>query len=209
MKRLFFVLGFFVVAGCGTGYYDGVYKLHLTELELTTRFADLWPGASEIPGTNLVIRLPKMFEKVYNKNSIYSDDPHGEIDPERLNPPFLNPFPGLVNCYEVFKKDPQNLMLPIYLYTGIRVLQPEAKAALEQELLTKLKEVAPDAAWDRRAGRHPAGRNGQLEEDRSENAPGLFPARARQDRGPEAAGRLPALVVRHADGRRAAGLAGA
>jgi hypothetical protein len=148
MKRLFFVLVCLVFAGCGTGYYDSLYNQHLKELELAERFGILAPKPSEISGTNLVIRLPKIFEKGYNKNSTYSLDTDSEIDPIRLNPPFLNPFPGLINCYEAFVKDPAGENLPVYLYTGIRVVSNEEKAALEQELLGKLKVVAPDANLD-------------------------------------------------------------
>ena len=198
MKRLLFVLVFSLLTGCGTGYYDGLYRLHLKELESVTRFAELWPGGGEIPGTNLVIRVPKVFgDKVYNKNSVYSEDPHGEINPERLNPPDLNPFPGLVNCREVFQKDPSGANLPVYLYTGVRQLNAAAKAALQEEIQAKLKTVAPEAAWDdvRPAANLAAGHTDPLEEDRSENAADLLPGWARQGRRAEAARRFPALVV--------------
>ena len=155
MKRLLLLLVFSVLAGCGTSYYDTLYDQNLKQLESASRFSVLWPGASEIPGTNLVIRLPKIFEKVYNKNSIYSDDPHGDIDPERLNPPFLNPFPGLINCYEVFQKDPAGTSLPVYLYTGVRVLSAEGKAALQQQLQAMLQALSPGAAWSDVQARSP------------------------------------------------------
>ncbi|HEY1784513.1 MAG TPA: hypothetical protein VGG30_03155 [Pirellulales bacterium] len=148
MKRLIFALMFLVLSGCGTGYYDALFEQHLKEIELASQFSVLYPGLSQIPGTNLGIRLPKVFDKPYNKNSTYSFDPNGEIDPERLNPPFLNPFPGLVNCYEVFAKESTGENLPYYLYTGVRVLAPEGKAALEQELLGKLKAIVPTASLD-------------------------------------------------------------
>jgi hypothetical protein len=148
MKRLLFVLMGSVLTGCGTGAYDSLYSAHLKEIELASQFGVLYPGSTEITGSNLVIRLPKMMNQAYNKNSIYSFDANGEIDPERLNPPFLNPFPGLVNCYEAFVKDPAGDNLPFYLYTGIRPLSPEGKAGLKQELLGKLKALAADASLE-------------------------------------------------------------
>jgi hypothetical protein len=147
MKRLFFVFLIFSLGGCGTGDYDHLYEQHLKELDRGARYSALWPGAVEIPGTNLVIRVPKFFTKSYNKNSIYSDDAGGDIDLERLNPVFLNPFPGLVATYEDFQKNAKEENLPVYLYLGVRELTPEGKAALEQEILAKLKAVAPDASW--------------------------------------------------------------
>ncbi|HEX4146677.1 MAG TPA: hypothetical protein VHY91_24455 [Pirellulales bacterium] len=148
MKRLFLVLVCCVFTGCGTGYYDDLYRQHLDELKRAEQFVVLTPEPSEVPGTNLVVRLPKIFDRSYNKNSIYSLDTSGEIDPNRLNPPFLNPFPGLVNCYEAFVKDSAGENLPIYLYTGFRDLPSEGKAALEQELFGKLKALAPTVTLD-------------------------------------------------------------
>ncbi|HTU24533.1 MAG TPA: hypothetical protein VMF30_03995 [Pirellulales bacterium] len=145
MKRFLILLGLALLAGCGTGYYDELYNQHLKELQLAAKFIVLWPGPNEIPGTDLVVRLPKIFERAYNKNSTYSDDPNAEIDMERLNPPFLNPFPGLINCYETYVKDADNQNLPVYLYTGMKELSAEGKAAFEQEMLGKLKALNPDA----------------------------------------------------------------
>ncbi len=105
MKRLLFVLGLGVIAGCGTGYYDDLYSQRLKQLDLTSAFAALWPGTTDITPILPSIRVPKIFAKTYNKNSIYTDDPHGEIDKDRLNPPFMNPFPGLVGCYESFQQE--------------------------------------------------------------------------------------------------------
>jgi hypothetical protein len=148
MKRLLFGCVLCVLSGCGTGYYDELLEQRSRELKMASEFSPLWPGPNEIPGTNLMIRLPKKFEKVYNKTTIYSADANAEIDPERLNPPFMNPFPGLVGCYEAFVKTSTGEGLPIYLYLGIRELVGDAKVAFQQELAGKLKQLDPTADWE-------------------------------------------------------------
>ena len=137
-----------MLGGCGTSYYDGKFVQRAKKLDLASAFAPLWPGASEIPGTNLYIRVPKFFDRAYNRSSNYTDDENGEIDPERLNPPFLNPFPGLLGCYEAFAKIASGESIPVYLYAGVRVIGGEGKAGFQQELADKLQKLDPQAHWE-------------------------------------------------------------
>ena len=108
------------LGGCGTGYYDGKFEQRAKKLDLASAFAPLWPGANQIPDNNVYFRVPKFFDRAYNKSSNYTDDENGVIDPERLNPPCLNPFPGLLGCYEAFAKIASGESIPVYLYVGVR-----------------------------------------------------------------------------------------
>jgi hypothetical protein len=137
------------LGGCGTGYYDEVYKRRTTDLDLASKFAVLFPGPTQVgEGGDAVVQLPKIFDHTYNRSSNYTSDANGVIDPDRLNPPFLNPFPGLLGTYEAFVKPASGEGLPEYLYMGVKELTPDGKVALMQELAGKLKPFSPDANWE-------------------------------------------------------------
>jgi hypothetical protein len=143
-----------VLSGCGTGGYDEGMQQQLGAARQQAPFLKLYKDGSPIEGTNRTIRLPAIFKLAYQEGSAHPRDA-GPIDARRLQPPFLA-LPGLRVCYESTVQEGTELY-PYYCYIAAEPMKPEDRNAFENELLTKLKQTFPEAAWESIDVRTPAG----------------------------------------------------
>ena len=110
--------GALVLAGCGTSAYEERVEKGMGALRTAQMYIGVSPSFTEIPGTSVSLRLPKIVDgnaKAYNDQSA---EPNGQgpVNPGRLNPTFLK-IPGLRVTYEILGMDMKlNQGANIYLY---------------------------------------------------------------------------------------------
>jgi hypothetical protein len=137
--------GCLLSAGCGTGDYETLMKSRMGALNTSAPFKQLF-GASELPGTPVKVRVPQSFKASYAENSPHPDDPAG-INPQRLQPPFVN-LPGFKLCYEGTVQGVDGI-LPYYCYLSAFEAGSGQATAIEGEIRAALnKEFASNVAWE-------------------------------------------------------------
>lgn len=146
------VLGSLVLAGCGTKAYEDRVEKGMGALRTAQMYIGISPEFTEIPGTNVKLRLPKFIDgnaKAYNDQSA-EPNAQGPVNPGRLNPPFLK-IPGLRVTYEVAGFDSKmNQGANVYLYLAAL---PAADAVVEGKpveewIQTQLATAFPGAQWE-------------------------------------------------------------
>jgi len=133
-------------AGCGVSTYEAAYDKELKRLKRGAPFRQLFDKPTQIPDTGVTIRIPAVFKNSYALDSADPKDDKKVIDPQRIQPPFL-PLPGFKLCYESMAAGGPSGSLPYYCYLAAT---PGDGAALERDLLDKLKGAFPDSAatWE-------------------------------------------------------------
>jgi hypothetical protein len=146
-----------VTAGCGTSEYDRrraewlrsyrAVAARRAAAETQARLLQQFYGPTELSGTSLRIRVPKVFTTAFDSNSKVAGQP---IDSRRLHPPFLT-LPGFRLCYESTAAGNQG-QLPFYLYLAVvdRQYAPPGETSLAEWIQKKFAAAFPDAraAWE-------------------------------------------------------------
>jgi hypothetical protein len=145
-----------LIAGCGVGTYNESVEQRTQSLGRAAPFTQLF-GAQPIADASVTIRVPQLFKTSFQEGSADPKNPNQKIDPQRLQPPFLE-LPGFKLCYEATAeaKDQPGAPLTYYCYLAA---QPRDGGALEIAMPARLKRAFPNAqvAWETVACSTPTG----------------------------------------------------
>jgi hypothetical protein len=150
-----------VAAGCGTSEYMQRVQQGLGGMKAGAVFNTLYEKPSEIPGTPVVLRLPKFIgeSKAFTEQSAEPNG-QGNVKPERLQPPFLK-IPGLRVCYQMATiDDSTGVLMPYYCYLGALPAgqpAPDGKP-IEESILAQVVSAFPNTQpWSSIACPTPSG----------------------------------------------------
>jgi len=122
VERLALAAGLlWVCGGCGLGGFEARLNARVEQLKQESPFDEALHDAIELPGTRVLIRVPKDFTHAWGAGSPVDG---GTIDPARVKPQLADRFlelPDLKVTYEGLKKSEQR-RLAYYCYVGAKEL---------------------------------------------------------------------------------------
>lgn len=140
--------------GCGTGAYEermaATYQKLNSAPTFRVKLSEMYgymPEGDALAGGKVNLRLPMVFEKVFNEST------KGEngipIEPQKLFPAGVK-LPGYNRTYEALAKDDAQAEWPYYLYVAAQAAPEGSVDQHAAELLAALKEKAPTTpdAWE-------------------------------------------------------------
>ncbi len=139
-----------LAAGCGTDEYEKLMAERLIFLERQSRFDLLYKSTTLTRVADgdqaeqvypISLRLPKLFKKDYwfTKGSKYHDG--REIPKDRLNPSFLDEFPGLLLMCEAGVKLGERNYLKYNCYVGVVDANETSAQELQDELARQINST--------------------------------------------------------------------
>jgi hypothetical protein len=132
------------LAGCGQAEYDRLAQERLRILRQGSDFlAHLHDQATTIVDQVASLRLPKLFDET----STSLPQPGQNVDPSRLQPPFVT-LPEFRFCYEKFVEGEPREFVPLYCYFAVVDVEKTSASALLADLQKQIRAKFPRAtSW--------------------------------------------------------------